>query len=77
VTDFLPYPKVSKGHDLVWGTCRYDKAEDGSVIAVVRNSKQEYLQAIGWAYRVDLRSGKLTKLDPTRVDCFNTALEAD
>jgi hypothetical protein len=77
VTDVLPYPKVPKGHDLVWGTCRYDKAEDGSVIAVVRNSKQEYLQARGWAYRVDLRSGKLTKLDPMRVDCFNTALEAD
>jgi hypothetical protein len=77
VTDVISYPEVPKGHELVWASCRCDKVEDASVIAVVKNSKQQYLAATGWAYRVDQRSGKLNKLDPKRVDCFNTALEAD
>ena len=77
VTDLIPYPQVPKGYVLLWTDCRYDKAEDPTIVAVVRSSKQQYLPAAGWTYRVDLRSGKLTKLEPKRVDCFNTALEAD
>jgi hypothetical protein len=77
VTDLIPYPQVPKGRALVWSVCRYDKAEDPAIVAVVGSSKQQYLAAAGWTYRVDERSGKLTKLDSKRVDCFNTALEAD
>jgi hypothetical protein len=47
------------------------------VVAVVKDSKQTWLRAAGWAYRVENASGKLTKLDPKHVDCYNTALEAD
>jgi hypothetical protein len=77
VTDVMPYPKVNKGHDLVWGSCRYDAVEDSSVVAVVRNSKQPWLHAAGWAYRVEDTSGKFIKLDTMHVDCANTALDAD
>jgi hypothetical protein len=77
VTDVLPYPNVDKGHDLVWGSCRYDGVEDNSVVAVVRNSKQPWLRAAGWAYRVEDTSGRFIKLDTMHVDCANTALEAD
>jgi hypothetical protein len=77
VSDVVAYPKVPKGHDLVWATCRNDRVEDTSIVAVVRNSKQPWLQAVGWAYRADEASGKFTKVDPKRVDCVNTALDAD
>jgi hypothetical protein len=73
----MPYPKVNKGYHLDWGSCRYDSVEDGAVVAVVRHSKQPWLRAADWAYRLDSASGKLVKLDPKRVDCYNTALEAD
>jgi hypothetical protein len=77
VTDVMPYPKVKKGHDLVWGSCRFDGVEDNSVVAVVRNSKQPWLHAADWAFRVEDTSGKFIKLDTMRVDCANTALGAD
>jgi hypothetical protein len=77
VTDVIPYPKMNKGYHLDWGSCRYDGVEDSAVVAVVKDSKQQRLQAAGWAYRVENASGKLLKLDPKHVDCYNTALEAD
>jgi hypothetical protein len=77
VTDVIPYPKVNKGYPLDWSSCRYDGVEDSAVVAVVKDSKQRWLRAAGWAYRVENASGKLIKLDPKHVDCYNTALEAD
>lgn len=77
VTDIIPYPKVDKGYHLDWSSCRYDGVEESAVVAVVKDSKQEFLRAAGWAYRVDDVSGKLIKLDPKHVDCYNTAREAD
>ena len=77
VTDVMPYPKVNKGHNLVWGGCRYDGVGDDSVVAVVQNSKRPWLHAAGWAFRVDDTSGKFIKLDTMHVDCVNTALESD
>ena len=77
VTDVIPYPKVNKGYHLDWSSCRYDGVEDTAVLAVVKDSKQTWLRAAGWAYRVENASGKLIKLDTKHVDCYNTALEAD
>ena len=77
VTDVIPYPKVNKGYHLDWSSCRYGGVEDDAVVAVVKDSKQTWLRAAGWAYRVENASGKLIKLDPKHVDCYNTALEAD
>ena len=77
ISDVIPYPKVQKGDHLDWGSCRYDGVGDEAVVAVVRQSKQSWLRAAGWAYRVENASGKLVALDPKRVDCYNTALEAD
>jgi len=77
VTDIIPYPTVNKGYHLDWSSCRYDGVEDEAVLAVVRESKRQRLQAADWAYRVDSVTGKLVKLEPKRVDCYNTASEAD
>jgi hypothetical protein len=77
VTDVIPYPKVNEGHHLDWSNCRYNGIEDSAVVAVVKRSKQPWLRSAGWAYRVENVSGKFLKLDPRRVDCYNTALEAD
>lgn len=78
VTDVMPYPRVNKGHELVWGSCRYDGVEDNSVVAVVvLTSKRPWLYATGWAYRVEDTSGRFIKLDTMHVDCANTALDAD
>jgi hypothetical protein len=57
VTDVILYPKVNKGQDLVWGGCRYDRVDGDSVVAAVRNSKQPWLRAAGWVYRVEDTSG--------------------
>jgi hypothetical protein len=77
VTDAIPYPKVNKGHHLDWGTCRYDGIDDDSVVAVVEESKQPWLRAAGWAYRIENGSGKFIKVDTKHVDCANTALDAN
>jgi hypothetical protein len=77
VTDVIPYPNVNKGYHVHWSTCRYDGIEDGAVIALVKDSKQDWLRAAGWAYRVEDISGKLIKLDAKQVDCYNTRLETE
>jgi hypothetical protein len=77
VTDIIPYPTVKKGYHLEWSSCRYSGVEDEAVLAVVKASKQQWLRAADWAYRVENASGRLIKLDPKYVDCYNTALEAD
>jgi len=77
VTDQLPYPKLGKGQDLIFAQCRHQGVDDGTVMAVVRRSKLEWLPAVSWAYRVDGASGKFVKLDPKGVDCVNEALDGD
>jgi hypothetical protein len=77
VTDAIPYPPVGKGLELAVATCRSSGAEDSSILAVVRSSKKEWLQAAGWAYRLDRASGKFVKLSPQGIDCINTGMDAD
>jgi hypothetical protein len=72
ITDAQTYPKVEKGYFWQAGSCRVDKVDDAKVIAVVRQGAEgEYLTDVAWARRLDLKSGKFSVLDPTRVDCVN------
>jgi hypothetical protein len=72
ITDAQTYPKVEKGYFWQAGSCRVDKVDDAKIIAVVRQSAEaEYLTDVAWARRLDLKSGKFSVLDPTRVDCVN------
>lgn len=72
VTDAQDYPEVAKGFFWQAGTCRVDKLDDPTVIAVVRQGlEQEYLANVAWARRLDLKSGKFAIIDPARVDCIN------
>ncbi|KAF1712881.1 hypothetical protein [Pseudoxanthomonas sacheonensis] len=72
ITDAQAYPKVEKGYFWQAGSCRVDKVDDAKVIAVVRQgAEEEYLADVAWARRLDLKSGKFSVLDPTRVDCVN------
>jgi hypothetical protein len=77
VLDYIPYPRVPKGSDLAFAVCRNNGGEtDPSVIAVVRESRKEWLQATDWAYRIERESGKFVRVDPRNVVCINTALGA-
>jgi len=72
ITDVQAYPKTGKGFFWQAGSCRVDKLEDAKVIAVVRQgAEQEYLTDVAWARRLDLKSGKFSVIEPTRVDCIN------
>lgn len=72
ITDAQTYPKVEKGYFWQAGSCRVDKVDDAKIIAVVRQgTEEEYLTDVAWARRLDLKSGKFSVLDPTRVDCVN------
>jgi hypothetical protein len=80
VTDQMPYPQAELANKHLffeYSVCEVDGKGDDSVLAVVRDSKNEQLQAVGWAYRVDLTSGKFVRVDPKSVMCGNTALGAD
>jgi len=37
----------------------------------------EYIKAAGWAFKVGLPSGKFQELDAEKIDCVNTAIDAD
>ena len=72
ITDAQPYPKAGKGYFWQAGSCRVDGADDAKVIAVVRQgAEHEYLTDVAWARRLDLKSGKFSVVEPSRVDCIN------
>ncbi|RYZ73822.1 MAG: hypothetical protein EOP91_04155 [Lysobacteraceae bacterium] len=72
ITDAQPYPEVARGFSWQVGNCRLDKVDDGRVVAIVRQDRQqEYLAEVSWARRLDLVSGKFATLAPSRVDCVN------
>lgn len=72
ITDALPYPQVAGDYFWQAGSCRVEKVDDVSVIAVLRRSPdEEYFSDVAWARRLDLKSGKFTVIDPARVDCIN------
>ncbi|MET0892352.1 MAG: hypothetical protein ABWY01_02150 [Pseudoxanthomonas sp.] len=72
VTDVQPYPTTGKGYFWQAGSCRVDRVVDAKVIAVVRQGADApYLADVSWARRLDLKTGKFSVLDPTRVDCIN------
>ena len=72
ITDAQPYPEVAAGFSWQVGSCRLDKVDDGRVVAIVRQDRQqEYLPEVSWARRLELASGKFTTLAPSRVDCVN------
>jgi hypothetical protein len=74
ITDALPYPKVAKGFSWQAGNCRVGQVIDDKVVAIVGpGDKQEYLNNVTWAWRLDLSSGKFQVVDPASVDCINEA----
>lgn len=78
--DRLQPPVLPRGTTLEFGSCRYGRAVDDTVLAVVPphdETSLEYIGAAGWAYRVELPSGHFAALDAAAVDCFNSAIGAD
>ena len=78
ITDAVPYPEVPSGYFWQAGSCRVGKADDGKVVAIVRQSGHgEYLSDVAWARRLDLETGRFEVVDPARVDCVNEGYGED
>lgn len=77
ITDVLPFPRLKSDETWERSVCRNTSLEDPTIMAVIGNSRVEWLPARSWAYGVDMRSGKFVPMDPKKVDCYNTALGAE
>lgn len=80
VQDRLAVPRDRSDLHLEQSSCRFDGGEDETVVAMVPLYDEhgpEWVRAQDWAYKVQLPSGKFMKLEPSKVDCHNTAVEAD
>lgn len=80
VKDRLAVPRDNRNVHLEVGSCRLDGTPDQTVVAMVPGYDQsgpEWIRASDWAYRVQLPSGKFLRMAPARIDCANTAIDAD
>ena len=80
VLDSLPYPRHDGTTVFEYASCRYRGRDDDTVMALVPahdESSPEYIGAKNWAYKVNLSSGRLEKVDPAQVDCANTMIGAE
>lgn len=78
--DRLDAPAVPRGGALEFGACRNQGAEDDTIVALLPPydaTAPEHIAAAGWAYRIDLPSGRFMALDAAAVDCINTTIGAD
>jgi hypothetical protein len=71
VTDQVQYPKIGAGESLVLAHCRLNGKLDRTILAVVVQSKTEWLEAKGWARKVDLSTGKFLIINASGIQCEN------
>jgi hypothetical protein len=80
ILDEVSLPSNLAGRFIQYASCRYNGESDDSVVALVPphdSEAPEYIKAAGWAFKVALPSGKFQELDFQKVDCVNTAIDAD
>lgn len=78
--DRLPAPALLPGGSLELSSCRLRGAADDTIVALLPlhdETAPEHIAAAGWAYRVELPSGRFQALDAAAVDCVNSAIGAD
>jgi len=77
LTDTLAYPRTSDERVLIYATCLLNGQPDPSVFALIDKPEEQAKRAAGWAYRVDLASGKFVKLSPASVKCYQPGGDND
>lgn len=80
VKDRIAVPRTRGDLHLEQSSCRFDGAADETIVALVPAYDErgaEWIGAQEWAYRVQLPAGKFVRLAPEKVDCRNTAAEAE
>jgi hypothetical protein len=78
--DRLQAPALPPGGSLELSSCRLQGTPDDTVVALLPNhdaASPEHIAAAGWAYRIELPSGRFAALDAGAVDCINNAIDAD
>jgi len=71
ITDKIEYPKIDAGESLVLTQCRLNGKLDRTILAVVVDSKTEWLAVKGWARKVDLSTGKFLVINSSGIQCEN------
>lgn len=71
VTDQVQYPKIGADEFLVLSRCRLNGKFDSTILAVVVESKTEWIEAKGWARKVDLSTGKFLVMNASGIQCEN------
>jgi hypothetical protein len=78
--DRLPAPALVPGGSLELSSCRLHGVADDTVVALLPphdENAPDHIAAAGWAYRVELPSGRFQVLDAAAVDCVNNTIGAE
>lgn len=73
ITDTLSYPDIPEGYLLTMASCQVDGKDDQTIVAVVRNAEEEWLETIAWARRFDMSKEKFVDQPTAGVRCRNEA----
>jgi hypothetical protein len=73
VTDTLPYPDISEGYLLTIASCQVDGKDDQTIVAVVLNAEEEWLETLSWARRFDMSKEKFVEQPTAGIRCRNEA----
>lgn len=71
VTDQLSFPRIPRGHDIVFANCERDGKRDETVLALVKTTKTEWWSQVLSAYRADLNTGRFEKIPTKGIRCLN------
>lgn len=78
--DRLNAPALPPGGALEFSTCRQNGTPDDTIVALLPihdETSPEYIKAAGWAYRIELPSGRFNTVDAASIDCINNATGAE
>lgn len=73
IVDKVALPTDMANKFVRYDACRNNESPNDAVVAVVRNYDRgapEFVSAAGWAYKVDLPSGKLVAINADAVECL-------
>lgn len=76
ITDAVPYPVLRRDELVAISTCQRDGIDDAGVLAIIDTGAEgatglDMLPAVRWAMRLDRKTGKFTRIAPSRVRCYN------
>ena len=69
--DFITIPKYKITHQLIYGLCHHNGKFDGRIAAIVKRQDHEILSGAIFAWRANLKNGKIESISKAGITCSN------